>query len=400
LVHLEELFKKFHEVNMKIHPKKCEFVVTSIVYLRYKILPNGIMAHWAKVVAILEMPNPTDVHTLRSFIGLCNYYRIYVQDFSTIVHSLYALLKKDVVWTWSEEAQETFNTFKEKLSKFPIVRRPDFNKVFILHTDWNAFGMGVVLGQLDEEGKEYVIAYASRSNNKAESNYSSYEGECFVVVWAIIHFRPYLYDTKFNLYIDHQPIKWLMTNNKLTSKLARWALILEEYEFKVIHQPSITHQNTDTMLRRPFTTSEDFLEVRQDFDQIPIIHVFYASSYLTLLQCLVKHPIVDIWEDFDTLMFLEHGDIFPKLHQVIGNAYNNSPNDIHGGTIISFDAYHKATKWFFHHMNGLVLFRMYTWSLDILELNVLIAFLLLITIGGVCMLKSKMSLLGVNNVIE
>jgi hypothetical protein len=144
------------------------------------------------------------------------------------------LLKKDVVWTWSEEAQEVFNTLKEKLSEFPILKRPEFSKVFILHTNWSAFGIGAIIGQLDEEGKEYVIAYASRSNNKAESNYSSYEGECFVVVWAIIHFRPYLYDTNFILYMDHQPIKWLMTNDKLTGKLVRWALILQEYEFKVI----------------------------------------------------------------------------------------------------------------------------------------------------------------------
>jgi hypothetical protein len=74
-----------------------------------------------------------------------------------------------------------------------------------------------------------------------------------------------------------------MTNDKLTGKLAHWALILQEYEFKVIHQPSISHQNTDTMLRRPLTTSEDFSEARQDFDQIPTIHVSYASSYLALL---------------------------------------------------------------------------------------------------------------------
>jgi hypothetical protein len=78
LVHLEELFKRLHEVNMKIHPKKCEFVVTSIVYLGHKILANGIMIHWAKVVAILEMLDPTNVHTLRSFIRLCNCYMIYV----------------------------------------------------------------------------------------------------------------------------------------------------------------------------------------------------------------------------------------------------------------------------------------------------------------------------------
>jgi hypothetical protein len=161
LVHLEELFMRLHEVNMKIHPKKCEFVVTSIVYFGHKILPNGIMAHWAKVVAILEMPNPTDVHTLRSFIRLCNYYRIYVQNFSTIVHPLYALLKKDVAWTWNEEAQEAFNTFKEKLSEFLILKKPDFSKVFILHIDLSSFGIGAILRQLDEEGKEYVITYAS-----------------------------------------------------------------------------------------------------------------------------------------------------------------------------------------------------------------------------------------------
>jgi len=93
------------------------------------------MAHWAKVVAILEMPNPTDVHTLRNFIGLCNYYRIYVPDFNIIAHPLYALLKKNVAWTQSEEAHEAFDTLKEKLLEFPILKRPNFNKVFILHID-------------------------------------------------------------------------------------------------------------------------------------------------------------------------------------------------------------------------------------------------------------------------
>jgi len=78
------------------------------------------------------------------------------------------------------------------------------------------------------------------------------------IVWAVIHFKPYLYGTNFTLYVDHQPIKWLMTNDKLTGKLAHWALIFKEYEFKVIHRPGITHQNANTMLRRPLTTSEDF----------------------------------------------------------------------------------------------------------------------------------------------
>jgi hypothetical protein len=155
------------------------------------------------------------------------------------------------------------------------------------------------------------------------------------------------------------------------------------------------------MSRKPLTTSEDFSKVKQDFDQIPIVHVSYASCYLALLQCnLVEHPIVDIWEDLDTLRFFQHGEYPPELHQVIRITYNSGPNAIHGGTITSSDAYHKATEWFLHHMNGLVLFRKYTRSLEILEVSVLIAFSLFITIGEVCMLKSKTSLLGVNNVIE
>jgi hypothetical protein len=107
------------------------------------------------------MPNPTDVHILKSFIGLYNYYKIYVQNFSIIVRLLYASLKKDVAWTWNEEAQKAFNTLKEKLLEFPILRRPNFSKVFILHIHWSVFGIDVILGQLDEEGKDYVIAYTS-----------------------------------------------------------------------------------------------------------------------------------------------------------------------------------------------------------------------------------------------
>jgi hypothetical protein len=82
------------------------------------------------------------------------------------------------------------------------------------------------------------------------------------------------------------------------------------------------------------------------------------------------------------------GNTLPKLHQIIKIAYNNGANITHGRTITSFDAYHKATKWFLHHMNDLVLYRRYIRSLDTLELRVLIAFLLLITIGEVCMFKS------------
>ena len=80
--------------------------------------------------------------------------------------------------------------------------------------------------QRDDDMNEYVIAYASRSNNKAESNFSSYEGEALAVVWAVTYFRHYLYGKSSRRVTGHQPLEWLLTSSKLTGKHARWALIL------------------------------------------------------------------------------------------------------------------------------------------------------------------------------
>jgi hypothetical protein len=111
-----------------------------------------------------------------------------------------------------------------------------------------------------------------------------------------------------------------MTNDKLIGKLARWAFILQEYEFKVIHRPDITHQNANTMSRKPFPIYDDFSKARQNFDQILTIHVSYAFNYLALLQRnLVEHPIVDIWEDLGTLKFLQHGETSPSYIKSSGS---------------------------------------------------------------------------------
>jgi hypothetical protein len=98
------------------------------------------------------------------------------------------------------------------------------------------------------------------------------------------------------------------------------------------------------MSRRPFITFEDFSKAKQNYDQILVVHVSNAFSYLALLQCNpVEHPIVDIWEDLDTLRFLEHGEYPPQVTSSQRDRIHNGPNAIHGGTSTSFDAYHKAT---------------------------------------------------------
>ena len=122
-----------------------------------------------------------------------------------------------------------------------MLRRPNVSKSFLLHTDWSSLDLGAVLIHIDDLSQGYVVAYVLLSNNTVEANYSSYEGGVLATVWAITHFWPYLYDRRFTLMIDHQPLQWLMESNKLTDKLVMWALSLHEYDFEVMHRIGITN---------------------------------------------------------------------------------------------------------------------------------------------------------------
>jgi len=110
-------------------------------------------------------------------------------------------------------------------------------------------GLGVMLTECDDGGKEFVVAYASRSNNAAESRYSSYKGECLVAVWVVAHFMCYLFGTQFTLVIDHQLFKWLMESDKLTGNL-----ILQEYDFSVVHRPKVANLDADGLSQNPCTS--------------------------------------------------------------------------------------------------------------------------------------------------
>ncbi len=138
--------------------------------------------------------------------------------------------------------------------------------------------------QCDDEGKEFVVAYVSCSNNAAESRYSSHEGECLATVWVVAHFKCYLFGTQFTLVNDHQPLKWLMESDKLTGKLAWWVLILQEYDFKMVHKPRFANLDVDGLNRNPCTSQEDNTGARWHgkFDE-EMVPSWHASAFLCLL---------------------------------------------------------------------------------------------------------------------
>ncbi|CAM6082514.1 unnamed protein product [Calypogeia fissa] len=282
--HLREVFERLKVHGLKLHPAKCKFFHDQIPYLGHTIYPGGLGVQQTKVEAIMRIPRPTDVSRVCAFMGLANYYQRYMKGFSALAKPLTMLTKSDQHWIWGDDQERAFQELKDHLSSAPILRRPIRGQPFQLHTDWSCLGLGAVLTQFDDEGKEFVVAYASRSNNNAEAKYGSYEGESLAVVWVVAHFRCYLFGNPFTLITDHQPLKWLMESDKLTGKLAKWALILQEYEFTVVHRAGRLNQDADGLSRNPCTSEQDITGVRWHGDEDQeVVPGWHALAYLCLL---------------------------------------------------------------------------------------------------------------------
>jgi site-specific DNA-cytosine methylase len=328
LEHIQLVFNALRKAGLTCHPGKCLFGVDFVMYLGHEVRPGTLGPQIAKVAALDALPIPKNISDLRTFLGLASYYRKFIPGFSTIAQPLNSLLRKEQAWVWEEDQEKGFQELKAILKTQPVLRMPDHSKPFILYTDWSAAGLGAVLAQIDDGGFEYVIAYASRSNNRAEGNYSSYHGELLAAVWAITHFRYYLYGKKFQLITDHQPLKWIMTNSKLTGKLARWALILQEYEFEIIHRPGESNGNADGLSRNPDPSTKDQTGARKDEDPDAFC-AFACPSYFLALQAPLSSFTVDvrdvegqaalgggrtdIWLDAHTLQALREGEVAENL---------------------------------------------------------------------------------------
>lgn len=137
---------------------------------------------------------------------------------------------------------------KQLLLKEPILEYPDFDKEFLLTTDASEEGIGAILSQ-GNIGNDLPVAYASRTLNKAERNYDTTEKELLAIVWAVKHFRPYLYGKQFKIITDHKPLTWLFNVKDPSSRLMRWRLKLEEYNYEVLYKEGKQNTNADALSR-------------------------------------------------------------------------------------------------------------------------------------------------------
>lgn len=187
------------------------------------------------------------------FLGMCNYYRKFVKNYSKITTPLNNLLRKDVTFKWTSQCQNAFDSLKKALLSSPILSYPDMNKNFILTCDASSSAIGFVLGQLDDSGKEHVIAFGGRSLSPCEKKWSTSEQEMLAVLEGIKAYKIYLSDKKFTIYTDHKALKYVMDQKRTTGRLARWALDIQGYQFEVIHRPGKNNEVADALSRREYS---------------------------------------------------------------------------------------------------------------------------------------------------
>lgn len=153
---------------------------------------------------------------------MTSYYRRFIDSFARIAHPLHAFTKKGASYEWTEICQEAFDGLKKKLCEAPILAYPSFTKEFVLETDASILGIGAVLSQAQIDGNLHLVAFASRALSPAERNYSVTDLETLAVLWAVSHFRIYLYGQKVTVYTDHAAVKAVLMNPSASGRHARW----------------------------------------------------------------------------------------------------------------------------------------------------------------------------------
>ena len=250
--HVRLVLQKLQDARLSLKLEKCEFSVSTVSFLGFIIGTNGISMDPEKIKAIQEWKPCRSVHDIQVFLGLTNFYRRFIKDYSKICTPLTALLKKDVKFEWSEAADQAFNALKASIVSDPVLRHYDPARPCIIETDASDYALGAVCSQDDSEGVPHPVAFFSRKLLPAEQNYQIYDKELLAIIAAFKHWRPYLEFSREPTIVmtDHKNLEYFTTTRNLSRRQVRWAEILADYNFIIKYRPGKLNGAADALSRR------------------------------------------------------------------------------------------------------------------------------------------------------
>ena len=252
LIHLEKVFTKLQENKLYAKLRKCEFAKQEVQYLGHIVSENSIKPEEDKIKAIKDWKQPQNQKDVMSFLGLANFYRKFIDNFSKRSIALTKLIGKNSKFQWNKEQDDTFQDIKNALCQAPVLKLPSRNGKFIVHTDASSEAIGAVLEQEDEHTKSIKpVAYYSQKLQGAQLNYPTHEKELYAIIRSLITWKHYLEGQKFLICTDHHSINYLKTQPQISKRQARWVEIMAEFDFDIQYKPGRTNIVADALSRKP-----------------------------------------------------------------------------------------------------------------------------------------------------
>lgn len=271
------LMKALHQDGWQVAVKKCVLGARKIKVLGHIISEAGVEVDPEKVRSITEFKQPENVSQVRSFLGICSYYRKYIFLFSKLAKPLTSLLQKGAIFDWGQSQREAFESLKNVLVTAPILRHFSPNLPTVVHCDSSDIGCGGVLMQL-EQGKERIVAFCSRSFSIQEQRLAIIEREFLGLLFCLERFRCYIYLRPFRVICDSDPLKSMKYATDKNPKLLRWAMRLREFNYEMVFRPSSANKVADGLSRIvPRVNKEEGVGIVMPMDmeaELPSIHAF------------------------------------------------------------------------------------------------------------------------------
>lgn len=300
LENLRTLFKRLKDKGLRCNRDKCSFAQSTVEYLGHTLSREGV-SKGSRVDALLKMPPPTNVSSLRSFLGSVQFYGKFLPpNLSTITEPLHRLTRKDEEWHWGTDQQKAFKKLKDLLCEDNVLVHYDPSVSIGISCDASEVGIGGVLFHRYHDGSERPIANVSKTLTDCQKRYSQIQKEALAVIFALKKFHQFLYGRKFILVTDHKPLLSLFGPSKETpvmaaNRLARWALTLSQYNYSIEYRNTKNHGNADALSRLPSGPDSGFdrEEVEDDSDTVCTIKTISQQLEPKDINFLVKETARD-----------------------------------------------------------------------------------------------------------
>ncbi|KAL4031315.1 hypothetical protein IC575_009591 [Cucumis melo] len=243
--HLKDLklvLDRLRKYQLRMNPLKCAFGVTSGKFLGFIVRHRGIEVDHSKIDVIQKMPSPTNLHELRRLQGRLAYIRRFISNLAGRCQPFQRLMRKDAVFDWDQSCQNPFDSIKKYLLNPLVLSAPAVGKPLILYIAAQETSLGALLAQENDKGKECALYYLSRTLTGAELNYSPIEKMCLALFFAIDKLRHYMQAFTIHLVAKADPVKYILSRPVISGRLAKWAIILQQYDIVYIPQKAVKGQ--------------------------------------------------------------------------------------------------------------------------------------------------------------